>query len=276
MNSKGKVLTFFTAVLIVANTGLDYNAICEYFDVEPFKLELFGVGNLIGLIAALAVAVVLFAMAWAAANWLAANKKAPAIALLVACGALSIAVAAFRLSYDAASAGRSISGGMMASLTAADALFAVMLFGALAGESALSFCRQLERLEREFYELAAAKVRFQMDIDSVDDQKASAAKIVNARIGETACAANSAKETVFESALRRAGEMQNSFVGYVEEGKKARGERPDDLEKRLKTMTIPTGDDAGLQKVLPGSIRRSTSEKHQQVEDETNTTDFAA
>ena len=239
MSTKGRILTFFTAMLIIANTMLDYNAICEYFNVEPFKLEQFGVGNLVGLIAALAVAVVLFAMAWAAANQLGAGKKAFAIGLLAACGMLSVAVAAFRLSYDASSAGRSISGGAMASLTAADVFFAIMLFAALAGESVVSFFRQLDVLEREACALAAAIKRLNKDIENVDAQIEAAARIVNARIRETICAVNSANEAVYESALRRAGEFQNSFVGYVKEGKKARDEHAKEIAKLLKDMLLP-------------------------------------
>lgn len=251
MTTKGRVLTFFTAVLIVANTMLDYNAICEYFDVEPFKLEQFGVGNLVGLIAALAVAVVLFAMAWAAANQLAAGKRTLAIALLAACGALSVAVAAFRLSYDASSASRSISGGAMASLTAADVFFAVMLFAALAGESAVSFFRRLDALEREVCALAAAIERLRKDVDNAPVQVEAAAKVVNARIRETLCAVNSANEAVYESALKRAGELQNSFVGYVEEGKKAREAHAAAIEKLLENMLLPTNGGVGAQFEAP-------------------------
>lgn len=277
MTSKGKALTFFTAALIVANTMLDYNAICEYFDVEPFKLEQFGVGNLVGLIAALAVAVVLFALAWAAANRLAACKKASAIALLVSCGALSLAVAAFRLSYDASSAGRSISGGTMASLTAADVFFAIMLFAALAGESAVSFFRRLDVLEREARVLAAAIERLRKDVENVDAQVAAAAKVVNARIQETICAVNSANEAVYESALKRAGELQNSFVGYVSEGKKAREEHAAAIAKLIKDMLLPVIEEGNEQpEAHVKAVRKQTDMRPRQNMDAGVTPDAAA
>lgn len=246
MTFKEYTFTLKLAILMLMNMALDYNVICEYLRVEPFVPEQFGVGNLLAIAVAFGVALALSMLAQRAATERVSGNSRVMAALLVACGVVSLIVAAFRLSYDASSAGRSISGGMMSSLTAADVFYAGIMLAMLLGEAAASFLDRLSEYRKEAATLEASIVRLESDLGCIDEQIAAAAEVVNARIREAYAAVNSANETVYEESLKRAGELQNSFVGYIAEGEKARAEHADELERRLGGLLLPLPEVGGV------------------------------
>ena len=259
MKMKGYVFSKGVIMLMIANTMLDYNAICEYFDTEPFKLDQLGVGNLLGIVIAFGVALALSIAAQKAATCKVQGQNRQCVEWLAGCSASCIIVAAFRLSYEAASAGRSISGGVLASLNVADVFFAGMMLMMLAIEAYASYSDRLSEYEREATALIAAIERIESDLANIDEQVITAAKIVNSRIQETLCAVNAANEAVYESALNRAGELQSSFVGYVSEGKKAREAHDEEIQERLEKMLIHIPDSIAEPTEAPGKPSRKQS-----------------
>jgi len=266
MKTKEYLFSLRLVLLMIANTALDYTAVAEYTGTEPFKLDQLGVGNLVSIIVAFGITLALSVAAQRAATWKVKGDEKKALALLVGSAIACVIVAGFRLSYDAASAGRSISGGVLSSLSVADVFFAGMLLLMLVGEVITSYHDRLSEYEKEAMALEAAIVRINMDLGNIDAQSKTAARIVNARIFEVAAAVNAADEMVYENTLKHAGELQNAFVGYIEEGKKARNARSESLKKRFETMLLPVSDGDDSPDVPPAPVPHTLAGSTSHVE----------
>lgn len=245
--------------LMGVNAALDYAAICEYYDVEPFTLEV-GIGNLISAVVSFGLALVLSAFAQRAATAWVGGRVVSSYALRVLCAALSLGVAGFRVAFEGASAGVGIAGSS-SGISPSSALFAVMLFLMLAGEAVIAYHDRISAYEREADVLGATLERIDIDLESIERQVESAAREANERMLEAVSLVNAADEAILEEALRHAGEMQSAFVGYAAEAEKARSEHGPQLAERVKGLLIGAGTPEGHRRKA-GQWQVSTSESN--------------
>lgn len=248
-------------VLMVANTALDYAAICEYNDVEPFKLSGFGIGNLISATVSLGIALVLAALAQRASTARVEGKAMSSNSLLFACAAASAVVAGFRAAFEGTSGTQSIGGGS-GGITTSNVLFALMLFLMLAGEAAVAYLDRTAAYRREADILGATLERIRLDIKNIDLQVETAAREANERMLEAISLVNAADEAILEEALRHAGEMQSAFVGYVAEAEKARERHNPELAERVEELLIDVDDPWSSRILRPGKWQASTTENN--------------
>lgn len=258
MLKKDNILfTGILVTLVVANTALDYVAFSEVVcDVDAFGGTM-GFGNLTAFIMALGTALVLMGLPYKAATAYLPGKKSHWIPLLCGCALIAAAIAGLRLAGLAGSNVTSISGEGTIGADLESVVAVALMFVMSAGESILAFFHKLGQLKEERAGLHAALARIEADIEAIAEQKLEAAKMVNERMFAAVEMCKQANEEVLQAMLAQSEGMQDSFIGYATEGKKARAECAVSLEKGVRSMMISSEIEAAQAASTKESVNAS-------------------
>jgi len=214
-------LTLALVLLVLANTCLDYSAVCAYLDQDMFSdLD---VANLLALTVSLGCGLTLLVLPRNAALEWARGQKGAMIASLVGCLAIAVIIAGLRAAADATTTTVGVDGVVRTTMTTADILFVLVMFCLSVGESVTSFFLSTDAIRGKVARLKALIVRLTQDYDQVDRRIQAVDSMARQVKFEAAAACKMAGESLYQELLSMSGDMQNAFIGYAKAVQESRG-----------------------------------------------------